>query len=220
MTRSGLRARHAGRRAFARRAQPKNVAALILAAGKSSRMGSANKLLALVGGTPMIARVAEAARASRARPVVVVTGFEADKVAAALAGMAAQIVANPDYALGLSTSLKAGLAALKDTGVTGALVLLGDMPHVTAATLDRLIAAFAHSGGRAICVPEAEGARGNPVLWPADLFAELAALTGDTGARDLLAGHADRIVRVAAPAREILADVDTPEDLARAREGP
>lgn len=203
------------------------VAALILAAGTSSRMRRArargardevaNKLLAEVGGRPMVARVAEIALASRARPVVVVTGFEGGLIAAALAGLAVAIVPNPDYNLGLSASLKAGFAALRGTNVAGALVLLGDMPHLTTATLDRLIAAFAQSGGQAICVPEAEGRRGNPVLWPADLFAEMAGLAGDKGARDLLARHPDRIEPVAAPADEIFADVDTPEDLARAR---
>ncbi|MSO84720.1 MAG: nucleotidyltransferase family protein [Rhodospirillales bacterium] len=207
---------------------PMTVAALILAAGKSSRMRrsrargahdeGANKLLAPVGGGPMIARIAEAALASRARPVVVVTGFESDRVAAALADLAVKIVPNPDYGLGLSASLKTGLAALKDTGVAGALVLLGDMPHLTAATLDRLIAAFGENGGNAICVPEADGQRGNPLLWPADLFAEMSGLAGDKGARELLAHHSDRIKIVAAPAGEILADVDTPEDLARARD--
>ena len=196
---------------------PMTVAALILAAGKSSRMEGANKLLAPLGGGPMIARVAAAALASRARPVVVVTGHEADKVAAALAGLAVEIVRNPDYARGLSASLKVGIGALRETGVAGALVLLGDMPRVTAATLDRLIAAFAQSGGKAICVPEAEGRRGNPVLWPADLFAAMAGLAGDKGARDLFARHPDRTLPVAAAAGEILADVDTPEDLARAR---
>lgn len=195
-----------------------SIGALILAAGRSSRMAGANKLLAQLDGVPMIARVAEAALASRARPVVVVTGFEADKVAAALAGRAVEIVHNPDYARGLSASLRTGLGEMRKAGVAGALVLLGDMPRVTAATLDRLIMAFEQSGGRAICVPEAEGRRGNPVLWPADLFAEMAGVSGDKGARDLLARHPERIARVAAPGAEILADVDTPEDLARVRE--
>ena len=194
------------------------VAALILAAGKSSRMGNANKLLAPLGSAPMIAGVAEAAIASRARPVVVVTGFEADKVATALAGLAVEIVHNPDYVRGMSTSLRTGIGALRETGVAGALVLLGDMPRVTAATLDRLIAAFEQSGGRAICIPEADGQRGNPLLWPADLFAAMAGLSGDKGAKELLARHPDRIEVVTAPAREILADVDTPADLAKARE--
>lgn len=195
------------------------VAAVILAAGRSSRMGNANKLLADLHGAPMVARVADAALASRARPVVAVTGHEAGKVEAALAGRAVEIAHNPDYAEGLSTSLKAGIAVLETKGVAGALVLLGDMPRVTAATIDRLIAAFEASGGRAICVPEADGRRGNPVLWPKDLFAAMAGLSGDKGARDLLARHADRIARVSAPGSEIFADVDTPDDLAGLREG-
>ena len=198
---------------------PTNVGALILAAGKSSRMGHTNKLLADVGGVPMVARVADEALASRARPVWVVTGHQADKIAAALAGRPIEIVHAPDYAQGLSASLKAGVDTLRKTGVMGALVLLGDMPRITAATIDKLIAAFEASGGRAICVPEAEGRRGNPVLWPADLFAEMTGLAGDKGAKDLLARHPDRIVRVPAPAAEIFSDVDTPEDLTRAREG-
>jgi molybdenum cofactor cytidylyltransferase len=196
---------------------PTNVGALILAAGRSSRMGNENKLLADMSGAPMVARVARAALASRARPVMVVTGHEADKVRAVLANLAVEIVFNPDYTKGLSSSLKAGIAALAKKSSTGALILLGDMPRVTAATIDKLIAAFEQSGGRAICVPEAEGARGNPVLWPKDLFAEMARLSGDKGARDLLARHADRIARVAAPKAEIFADVDTAEDLAALR---
>lgn len=196
---------------------PTSVGALILAAGKSSRMGHTNKLLADVGGVPMVARVADEALASLARPVAAVTGHQADKIAAALAGRPIEIVHAPDYAQGLSASLKAGIGALRKTGVAGALVLLGDMPRITAATVDKLIAAFEASGGRAICVPEAEGARGNPVLWPKDLFAEMVELSGDKGARDLLARHPDRIVRVPAPASEIFSDVDTPEDLAQAR---
>jgi molybdenum cofactor cytidylyltransferase len=195
------------------------VAALILAAGRSSRMGDTNKLLADLNGAPIVARVAEAALASRARPVVAVTGHEAGKVEAALAGFVIEVVRNPDHARGMSTSLRAGIAALETKGVAGALVLLGDMPRVTAATIDKLIAAFERSGGRAICVPEADGRRGNPVLWPRDLFGGMSTLSGDKGARDLLARYADRIVRVPASPAEIFADVDTPDDLARARDG-
>jgi len=194
------------------------VAALILAAGRSSRMGNANKLLADLHGAPMVARVADAALASRARPVIAVTGHEAGKVEAALAGFAIEVVHNPDHARGMSTSLRAGIAALEAKEVAGALVLLGDMPRVTAATIDKLIAAFERSGGRAVCVPEADRRRGNPVLWPKDVFAEMAGLSGDKGARDLLTRHADRIARVPAPGSEIFADVDTPDDLAELRE--
>ncbi len=180
-------------------------------------MGNKNKLLADVGGAPMIARVTDAALASRARPVVVVTGHESHKVAAALAGRPVKVVHAPDYAQGLSASLKTGIEALRTKDSAGTLVMLGDMPRVTAATIDKLIAGFAASGGRAICVPEAEGRRGNPILWPTDLFAEMAGLEGDKGARDLLERHADRVRKIAAPASEIFSDVDTPEDLARLR---
>ena len=205
------------------------IAALILAAGQSSRMRRAcargthdhdkveNKLLADVGGMPMVARVADAALASRARPVLAVTGHQAEKVRAALANRAVEVVHNPDYVQGMSTSLRVGIAALGKTGVTGALVLLGDMPKVTAATIDKLIAAFAAGDGRAICVPEADGRRGNPVLWPRNLFREMSTVSGDQGARDLLVRHAARVTRVAAPPAEIFADVDKPEDLAQLR---
>lgn len=193
------------------------VAAVVLAAGQSRRMGSENKLLAPLGGAPLVCRAVAAAAASRARPVVVVTGHEADRVEAALAGMDVRTVRNPDYELGLSASLRAGLAALDKDGVSGALICLGDMPRVTAATLDRLIDAFEASGGRAVCAPVADGRRGNPVLWPADLFAAIKELAGDAGARELIARHADRLQTIDAAAAEIFHDVDTPEALAAAR---
>ena len=145
------------------------------------------------------------------------TGHETDRVEAALAGLDVRTVRNPDYALGLSASLRAGLAALDKDGVSGALICLGDMPRVTAATLDRLIDAFEAGGGRAICAPVADGRRGNPVLWPADLFAAMKELAGDAGARELIARHADRLQTVDADAAEIFHDVDTPEALAAAR---
>lgn len=193
------------------------VAAVVLAAGQSRRMGNENKLLALLGGAPLVRYAVAAAQASRARPVVVVTGHEADRVQAALAGMNVRTVRNPDYELGLSASLRAGLTALDKDDVAGALICLGDMPRVTAMTLNRLIDAFEASGGRAICAPVADGRRGNPVLWPADLFAAMKTLTGDAGARELIARHADRLRTVSADTAEIFHDVDTPEALAAAR---
>ena len=87
-----------------------SIAAVVLAAGRSTRMGAENKLLADIGGKPMVRRVVEAALASRARPVLVVTGHQADGVRAALAGLEVAFVDNPDYAVGLSSSLKAGIA--------------------------------------------------------------------------------------------------------------
>src|SRR5262245_35383917 len=128
------------------------VAAIVLAAGRSTRMGAANKLTADIGGTPMVRRVGETVLASRARPVLVVTGHQGADVAAALAGLDVRLVANTDYATGLASSLKAGVRAVP-TECAGALVILGDMPRIAPAYLDQLIAAFEAAEGKAIVVP-------------------------------------------------------------------
>jgi len=195
-----------------------NIACIMLAAGRSTRMGATNKLLADIGGKPMVRRVAEAALASRARPILVVTGHQAASVVAALVALEATFVDNPDYAIGLSTSLKAGIGAVP-TSADGALVLLGDMPQITGEHLDRLIAAFAAAPGDAIIVPTHAGRRGNPVLWPRAHFAEMLQLEGDAGARRLMAAHAGDVREVDLGTDAIFADVDTPEALAELRGG-
>ncbi len=192
------------------------IAALVLAAGKSSRMGAANKLLAEVEGKPMVARVVDAALASDARPVIVVTGHQQQDVRAALAGREVQFVHNPDYADGLSTSLRAGLAALP-ANTDAALVCLGDMPDVSAAHIGRLAAAFDPEEGRTICVPTFAGKQGNPVLWGADWFAEMQNLKGDVGAKHLIGEHADAVCEVPMPDEATLRDIDTPEEMALRR---
>jgi molybdenum cofactor cytidylyltransferase len=198
--------------------EPTRIAAIVLAAGRSTRMGAANKLVADVGGKPMVRHAVEAALASHARPVLVVTGHQAGDVRAALAGLDVTFVANPDFAQGLSSSLKAGIRAVP-TDATGALVLLGDMPRIGAAHLDAMIAAFASEAGAAIVVPMHQGQRGNPVLWPADLFGDMLALGGDAGARSLLARHAHRVREIDLGTDAVLMDVDTPDALARLRGG-
>lgn len=190
------------------------IAALVLAAGRSTRMGGVNKLLADVNGVPLVTRTADAVLASHARPVVVVTGHEADGVRAALAGRSVVLAHNPDFAEGLSTSLRAGLAAVP-ADCDGVMVCLGDMPQVTAAVLNRLIAAYNPTEGRSICVPTFDGKRGNPVLWDRSFFADMARVAGDTGARHLLGDHADRVCEVPMDGDGILTDVDTAEGLAR-----
>ena len=195
----------------------RRIAAIVLAAGRSTRMGAANKLLADIGGKPMVRRVVEAAVASLASPVLVVTGHQEADVRAAVAGLEVAFVHNPDYVKGLSSSLKAGIGAVPE-GAGGALVALGDMPQITAAHLDRLIAAFAAERGAAIIVPTHAGKRGNPVLWPATYFAEISQLEGDAGAKRLLEAHADHILEVDLGTAAIFADIDTPEALAKLRE--
>ncbi len=194
--------------------QAPRIAGLVLAAGQSRRMGTLNKLLIGIDGKPMVRRVAEAVAASGARPLVVVTGYQREKVEAALAGLEARFVHNPHHAQGLSTSVKCGLAALPDA-VDGVVICLGDMPMVTAAVIDRLIGAFNPVEGRALCVPIRRGKRGNPVLLGKQLFAELAAVSGDVGARDLIAAHPELVAEVEMESDAVLTDIDTPQALAK-----
>ena len=190
------------------------IAAVVLAAGLSRRMGSTNKLLAEVEGAPLVARCVDAALASSARPVVVVIGHEAARVRAALAGREVAFVHNPDPGAGLSSSLRLGIAALGDK-VDGAVVCLGDMPWVRAEHIEGLIAAFETSPARPICVPTWDRKRGNPVLWPARHFAEIAALSGDSGARSLLDAYAGEVCTVPVADAGVTLDVDTPDALPR-----
>jgi molybdenum cofactor cytidylyltransferase len=162
-------------------------------------------------------RVVDAALASRARPVIVVIGHEAKRVRAALGNRPVIFAHNPDFAAGLSSSLRCGLAALP-TDVDAAIICLGDMPQVEPALLDRLVQAFNPLEGRVICVPVWRGKRGNPVLWGRQLFAEMAMLTGDVGAKHLMTEHPELVAEVTAESDAVLADVDTPEALAELAE--
>jgi molybdenum cofactor cytidylyltransferase len=196
----------------ARPAKPGRVAALVLAAGQSRRMGQDNKLLAMVGGRPLVSHMVDAALASRAAPVIVVTGHQAAEVERALGDRRVQIVHNPDYAEGLSTSLKAGVAALPEDA-EGVLVALGDMPRIRGAQIDRLIAAFNPLEGRAIVVPTVRGKRGNPVLFATRFVAEMGQIGGDVGARHLIGEHDDVVVEIEMEDDAALLDIDTPEAL-------
>jgi molybdenum cofactor cytidylyltransferase len=190
------------------------IAAVILAGGRSTRMAPSNKLLELVDGKSIIARVADAAVASGADPIIVVTGFEAPRIAEALRDLKVTLVHNPNFEEGMSTSLHAGLGALPPNS-DGALVLLGDMPEVESSDLEALMAVFAAKGRQAICVPVNHGKRGNPVLCGAAYFAEMMRISGDVGAKQLMARHQECVTEVAVRSNGIFADVDTPSDLAR-----
>jgi molybdenum cofactor cytidylyltransferase len=190
----------------------RSLAALVLAAGRSTRMGGPNKLLAEIGGRPLVRIAAEQALASQARPVIVVTGHQRERVAAALAGLDVTFVHNPDYAEGMSTSVKVGIAAVP-ADADGAIVCLGDMPQVDAKLIDRLLAAFDPEKGALVVVPTIDGKRGNPVVWSRRFFPELAALGGDVGARHLIASYPEAVAEVPVAGRAALVDVDTPDAL-------
>jgi molybdenum cofactor cytidylyltransferase len=194
--------------------QGKKVAALILAAGQGRRMGGPHKLLATIDRRPLVRHVVDAALASKAAGVTVVTGHMADDVRAALADTSVRFIHNPDFAEGLSTSLRAGIASLADD-IDGVIVLLADMPLVSAAMIDRLIDAFDPDGGSLIVVPTVEGKRGNPVVWSRRFFHDLMTVHGDTGGRHLIGDNPDAVVEIElGPAVGL--DIDTPEALAAA----
>jgi molybdenum cofactor cytidylyltransferase len=194
----------------------RRLAAIVLAAGRSTRMGGPNKLLAEIGGRPLVRIAAEEALASQARPVIVVTGHEPERVAAALAGLDVKRVHNPDYAGGLSTSVRAGIAAVP-ADADGAIVCLGDMPQVDARLINRLLAAYDPEKNALVVVPVMDGKRGNPVVWSRRFFPELAALDGDSGARRLIASYQEAVAEVPVTGKAALTDVDTPDALVAAK---
>jgi molybdenum cofactor cytidylyltransferase len=190
----------------------RRIAAVVLAAGRSTRMGGPNKLLERLGGRPLARIAAEEALASRASEVIVVTGHQRREVEKALAGLPVRIVHNPDFAEGLGTSLKAGIMAVP-ADADGAIVCLGDMPQVDASLIDRLIGAFDPERGALVVVPTFQGKRGNPVLWARRFFPDLMTIEGDVGARHLIGRYGEAAVEIPVDGKGAFVDVDTPQAL-------
>lgn len=189
------------------------IAVIVLAAGQSSRMGT-NKLLLPLGDRPIIAHVVDAAAGSGLQPVVVVLGHGADQIQRVLAGRGVNVVINQQYAAGLSTSVRAGLAALPETA-TGAIIALGDQPGASASQFAAL-AAHARTLDAPILVSTYGGRRGNPVYFARALFDELSAVTGDTGGRQVMARHPELVHELAFGDAVFNDDLDTPDDYQRA----
>ena len=191
-----------------------DIAAVILGAGRSRRMAPLNKLLVVDrSGKPMIARVVDNVLSSKARPVVVVTGHQAEQVMHALGGRPVRVVHAPDYADGLSASLRAGIAAVPPDAAA-AIVCLGDMPLVTGRMIDRLLEAYDPDEGRLIVLPTFRGKQGNPMLWDRRFFPDILRITGDSGARFLLGQHIENVAEVEMSDDAVLRDFDTAESLA------
>lgn len=191
------------------------VAGVVLAAGRSTRMGGPNKLLEKVDGKAVVRHAVEALIDAELSPILVVTGHMSDDVERTLTGLPVSFVYNSAFAEGLSTSLRVGIAAIPDSA-DGAVVALGDMPRLTSALVRSLVTAFDPTAGRLVVLPVVDGKRGNPVLWARRFFPDLMAIEGDVGARHLLGVHAEAVVEVAAGDGALI-DVDTPEALADVR---
>ncbi|MFY8092903.1 MAG: NTP transferase domain-containing protein [Niveispirillum sp.] len=188
---------------------------LVLAGGFGRRMGDGgNKLLRQWRGQPLVRHVVQSAISAQLAGVTVATGYQEGDIRRVLEGLSIDFAHASDHGDGLSATLKAGLTALPDD-IDGVMVLLGDMPRVTAAIINRMVAAFSPADDRAIILPTCGGQRGNPVLWDAAFIPDMLALTGDNGARTLVAAHAALVCEVAVEETGVLLDVDVPDDLAR-----
>ena len=191
----------------------RRVAAIVLAAGESRRMGEANKLLAKFSGTPLIRHVVESILLSDVCQVAVVTGHESADVLNTLRNLPVETVYNGDFAQGMGGSVACGIQSLSND-IDGALISLGDMPWVGPQAINEIIACLDPKNGVDICVPVFKGQRGNPVLWGRRFFPELSALVGKIGGRRLLARFAGHVREVETASRGVLIDIDTPEDFA------
>lgn len=190
------------------------VAAVVLAAGESRRMGGRHKLLLDVGGEPMIRRTVRNVLDFAPTETVVVTGHRADAVEAALAGLPVKLVRNPDHARGQPTSVAAGVHALT-AACDAVLVGLGDQPQVIAADLRALADAYLRLENASILVPYHEGRRGNPVMFAARHIPAVLTGTVNVGCRRLIETHADDVARVEMAGDAYVIDCDTPEDFER-----
>ena len=185
------------------------IGVIVLAAGASSRFGG-HKLLAPLGGEPLVRRTVERVLASAADPVVVVLGRDPERVRDTLGDLPIRTVVNPRYAEGMSTSLGAGIRAL-DSSAEAAIIVLGDQPGIAPEVIDRLISTHRDTG-KPIVLPSYRGERGHPVLFAASLFTEIGAIRGDRGAREVIDRDPERVAEVAFDLL-LPRDVDTPEDL-------
>jgi len=189
-------------------------AAVVLAAGRSTRMGT-NKLLADLNGGPVLATTIKQIKASGVDEIVVVTGHQAQAVTTALSHTKVVIIHNAHYANGLSTSVRCGIAAVQD--FDAAFICLGDMPLIRSADMQRMMQAFDVEEGRSLIAPTYRGQLGNPVLWGREHFKALMALEGDRGARSLLEASRQQITEIPVEHDGILLDADTPEALVEMR---
>jgi molybdenum cofactor cytidylyltransferase len=191
-------------------------ALILLAAGGSVRFGDLPKQLATLSGTSLLRQAAESAIGSGADPICVVLGSEAERLAEEVRGLSVVVTKNEDWSDGIASSIRAGLAVVKETApdIAAVCIALADQPLVDAGVLRRLIAVWAQHPER-IVASRYDSTLGVPAVFPACHIHELEALTGDTGAKSVILRHRDLTVEVSVP--EAAVDIDTPDDLMRHR---
>jgi molybdenum cofactor cytidylyltransferase len=189
-----------------------SITGIILAAGRSARLGRPKQLLPLAG-RPLLAHTLAHAAASGLDEVILVLGHDAADIAGAVGDHGQRTIVNPDYAAGQSTSLRAGLAALGPKS-DAVLVLLGDQPTVTPEVIDAILIAY-RANSTPIVAPLYGGQRGHPLLFDRSLFPELAQVSGDEGARSIVRAHPNEMLLVPISGLEAPQDVDTEADYQR-----
>ena len=189
----------------------KDIHAVLLAAGRSERMGPNNKLLLNVDGIPLVRKSAINILNSNVTSMTVVTGFDENKIVNALSGLNVNFVKNINFREGLSSSLKAGLANITPTP-SAVIICLADMPKIQPEHINRLIENFDPLKGWEICIPTSNGKRGNPVLIGSRFFPHIFETSGDFGAKDVMKQHPDKIVEVEIGTSDIHFDIDTKDE--------
>ncbi len=188
--------------------------AVVLAAGRSSRMQDEHKLLKMWRGRPLLAHCLSTVAGLKLSCVRVVTGARGDEMRELAEAAGLDCIDNPEYASGVSGSIARGVAAMP-AGVQGAFIVLGDMPLVQRSDFEALAAAFSPDQNRDICVLLHRGRRGHPVLFGRRMFPEMLKLHGDRGAADVITRHPDRIAQIEGASEGSLIDLDTPHDFER-----
>ena len=189
----------------------KDIHAVLLAAGRSERMGRNNKLLLNVDGIPLVRKSAINILNSNVTSITVVTGFDENKIVNALSGLNVNFVNNINFREGLSSSLKAGLANITPTP-SAVIICLADMPKIQPEHINQLIENFDSLKGWEICIPTNNGKRGNPVLIGSRFFPYIFETSGDFGAKQVMKQHSDKIVEVEIGTSDIHFDIDTQDE--------
>ena len=189
----------------------KDIHAVLLAAGRSERMGRNNKLLLNVDGIPLVRKSAINILNSNVKFMTVVTGFDENKIVNALSGLNVNFVKNINFREGLSSSLKAGLANIPPTP-SAVIICLADMPKIQPEHINQLIENFDPLKGWEICIPTNNGKRGNPVIIGSRFFPYIFETSGDFGAKQVMKQHSDKIVEVEIGTSDIHFDIDTQDE--------